>query len=647
MEIIAFHINHFSLRGSEIAIYDYARYNEELLGNKSIIFVQNSFREKIDYRGIKVHNDKVYNKFNQKFKIIEYSSLNDLQSLCSQNGATIFYNLKSGEKDGMIIQGIKNVNHCVFTYNKQNAHGDIYIPISPTIVDYSLRNITPHVPHVIQFPIADGHLRDFLGIPKDAIVFGRHGGEETFNIPFVHKVVQQIAEENENIYFLFLNTQLFCNPRKNIIYIQGLTEHVDKSRFINSCDAMLHARKEGESFGIAIAEFSVSKKPIITWKNKGNSGMKIDVEHTHHIDVLGDIGLYYSNEDELKCLLKNFSKIDKSSSNYESLDCYSRLYSPEVVMNLFEKYIINCKQSVYNYTSIVEFKGQKYIHFDNDDVAKSLYKHGWEPNVYKTISLLLNPGEMFIDIGSNIGYHTVRIAGEFPKSNVISIEPQADIFNLLKYNVAINNLKNVSCLNIGTSSIRATKYIPKLSFDTKNMGDITVTTIENSKCSDSVSCIDIDYILKDYNNVRVIKIDVSGNELDVLKGSIEVLIKQRPFIILPLESHVCKNNGYTCRSIKNLLYSIQYTMVEINSDYPCDHLCYPNEKKDEVDKLFEKYITDNTVNNTINDNLSLGISKSIRYESIRDESIRDEQQNEIPSCEIICHKEIINGIIFK
>ena len=613
MEIIAFHVNHFSLRGSEVAIFDYARYNEELLGNKSMIFVQNNFRDKIDYRGIKVHNNKIYDKFNHRFKIIEYSSFDNIQSLCNQHKVTLFYNLKSGEKDNQVVPNIKNANHCVFTYNKQNAHGDIYIPISPSIVESSIKNITPHVPHIINFSVVDGHLRDFLKIPNDAIVFGRHGGEETFNIPFVHKAVQQIAEENENIYFLFLNTQLFCNPRKNIIFIQGLTEHNDKSRFINSCDAMLHARKEGESFGIAIAEFSVSKKPIITWKNDGKSGIKIDVEHTHHIDVLGDKGIYYSDELELKTILCNFSKIELSEA--ESLDCYSRLYSPQIVMDLFEKYIINHRQSIYNYISNVDYQGSKYTHFDNDDVSKSLYKNGWEPHVYSTIALLLNPGEIFVDVGSNIGYHTVKTASMFPDSNIISIEPQTDLFNMLEYNVHSNNLKNVLCLNIGASSRERIKYIPQLSFDTKNMGDITITDIKNSN-SDEVTCIDIDYLLKDHQNVKIIKMDVSGNELDVLKGSIELLINQRPYLIIPLESHTCRNNGYTCRSIKNLLYSLKYTMIEINSDYPCDHLCYPNEKQNEVDKIFGSLIADNTNHNSVNDNISLGITKTIHHNMI-------------------------------
>src|SRR6185437_9513333 len=99
MEIIAFHVNSFSLRGTEVAIYDYAHYNEEILKNKSIIFVQQYYDEKKDYRGVNVHNDGVYNKFSKRFNIIVYSNLEDLSNKVKENNVTIFYNLKSGEKD--------------------------------------------------------------------------------------------------------------------------------------------------------------------------------------------------------------------------------------------------------------------------------------------------------------------------------------------------------------------------------------------------------------------------------------------------------------------------------------------------------------------------------------------------------------------
>ena len=43
-----------------------------------------------------------------------------------------------------------------------------------------------------------------------------------------------------------------------------LIEQIDKVRFIQTCDMMIHGRTVGETFGIAIGEFSFYNKPVMT-----------------------------------------------------------------------------------------------------------------------------------------------------------------------------------------------------------------------------------------------------------------------------------------------------------------------------------------------------------------------------------------------
>ena len=103
---------------------------------------------------------------------------------------------------------------------------------------------------------------------------------------------------------------------------------VHKTRFINSCDAMLHARLQGESFGLACGEFSIRNKPVITY-----AGSK----HRHHIDVLGDSGFYYTDADSL---VKIIEKLDTQDLKRHRWDRYSALYNREVVMGLFDQHLI-------------------------------------------------------------------------------------------------------------------------------------------------------------------------------------------------------------------------------------------------------------------------------------------------------------------
>ncbi len=601
---IFFHLNRFSIRGTEIAIYDYAHYNEKILNNKSIIVVPSNFREKKDYNGKNIHNDDIYKKFNTRFEMVTYDSLEQLEELTKTHNIDIFYNLKSGENDNFSVSGVKNINHCVFTYDQNNAHGDIYIPISSTIVPENMINYTPYVPHIVNLPLnCAENLRTLLNIPLDAIVFGRHGGWESFNIDFVKETIGEVINRH-NIYFVFLNTEPFIDSNK-VIFLNETADVEYKTKFINTCDVMIHARVEGESFGFSIAEFSVLNKPIITFWDSENKNPK----HHHHIDVLQNSGLYYKNKDELYTILTTFKKETKFE------DKYYNLYSPEIVMKKFDEYIIKQKNSVYNFTKDILFDRKQYTVFLNDNLGKSLStKNGWEPHVYRTIDFLLssNSNSIFLDIGSNIGYHTIRVAGNYPQVSVLSIEPQKDLFNLLLHNVIQNNLDNVKLFNFGVSSTEESGSIPQLLFSNNNYGDLT--SIKNyDKSYNSIKLAELNSIKQHIEkNISVIKLDVSGNELDVLKSMIDIIEEFRPYIILPLESHVCEKMGYTCNSIKCLLSSIDYEMIEIHSEYPCDHLCAPREKIKDMETMFFNFIENNTPNK-INDNFNLGITKTIKY----------------------------------
>lgn len=99
-------------------------------------------------------------------------------------------------------------------------------------------------------------LRKELHIPKNAIVFGRHGGNDTFDMDFVKQAVIKTVM-NKNIWFLFLNTDPFFS-HKRIIYLPATADLKYKTKFINTCDAMIHGRYHGETFGLACGEFSIN-----------------------------------------------------------------------------------------------------------------------------------------------------------------------------------------------------------------------------------------------------------------------------------------------------------------------------------------------------------------------------------------------------
>lgn len=305
---VAFHSNQLGLRGTEVALYDYAKYNEEILGNESVIISS-------------IHNvhSQVFEKFTQRFSVFQYTKFDEVEKMLDINNVDVFYAIKAGFYDGIVSNNRKSINHIVF--QNYQPHGNVYAYISEWL---GKKFNLPFVPHIVTLPDINDDLRAELQIPKHAIVFGRHGGNDTFNINFTKQAVKHVAKMRNDIFFLFLNTDRFTEDSlRNVIYLNGSSDLIYKTKFINTCDAMLHARMQGESFGLSVGEFSIRNKPIITLLDGSRD--------CAHIEMLGSKGIYYNNYDELQKLLFNF-RPDKTID----WNCY-RNYTPENVMMKFKE----------------------------------------------------------------------------------------------------------------------------------------------------------------------------------------------------------------------------------------------------------------------------------------------------------------------
>jgi glycosyltransferase involved in cell wall biosynthesis len=311
--IVAFLSNKLTLRGTEVAMYDYADYNEKILGNKSIIITR-------DFNKIYNHWDvdkMAYEKFNKRFQVYYYETQNDIDKIVLNNKITHLYIIKAGDHDGLYSNYCKNIIHCVFS--TRQPHGDIYIPVGQTVNNLCKTNYRV-LPHIVTLPECNENLRSELNIPNDAVVFGRYGGKETFDIRFVHDVIKNIVDNTNNIYFLFMNTNNFYE-HKNIIHIPGNSDVIYKIKFINTCDALIHARVSGETFGLTCGEFAICKKPVITW-----SGSR----ENEHLLILKEKAVIYNNPQELYDILMTFTK-DKYYVNENGY----MFYTPENVMTIF------------------------------------------------------------------------------------------------------------------------------------------------------------------------------------------------------------------------------------------------------------------------------------------------------------------------
>jgi hypothetical protein len=257
--------------------------------------------------------------------------IDDMVNIIKDYNLSFFYTLTYGGKNDIykfnnknIWGNCKTIKHCVFSTNAPES--DNYISISEMLNVTQHTNI-PVIPYIVKMPNCDENLRSVLNIPVDAVVFGRHGGETEFNIPITYEAIKKYLEMNENVYFLFMNTTKFYHhPR--IIYLNMNIDLIYKVKFINTCDAMIHARQMGETFGCAVAEFAIKNKPVITCRCG-------DLEHVH---ILKDKAIIYNSTETLIEIFKNIKTIIKTKPDWYG---YTQ-FTPERVMplfkNIFDKY---------------------------------------------------------------------------------------------------------------------------------------------------------------------------------------------------------------------------------------------------------------------------------------------------------------------
>jgi len=307
-------------RGTEVAIYQYADYNEKILGNKSYIAC---FTKDHPWR----QSDTTFEKFQSRFPVLEIKAIEDIRQHILKNSISIFYTLTHGGEDvykfhDKTIWGeCKTIKHCVFTTNLPES--DYYCCISEYLSKKSNTEVSVFN-HMVHLPDTEDNLRLLLHIPEEAIVFGGYGGKENFNIGYAQQVVEYVASLSleRPIYFLFANFTKFCPENPRIIHLPTIFDSVEKVKFINTCDAMLWARNDGETFGLAIAEFSSKNKPIIC----------SPVGDLAHVHFLKDKGLWY---DSIPSLVKILLKFSKESVKDKDWNCY-RDFTPEKVMETFD-----------------------------------------------------------------------------------------------------------------------------------------------------------------------------------------------------------------------------------------------------------------------------------------------------------------------
>jgi FkbM family methyltransferase len=182
-----------------------------------------------------------------------------------------------------------------------------------------------------------------------------------------------------------------------------------------------------------------------------------------------------------------------------------------------------------------------------------------EAMVQEVLAERLRAGMVFYDLGTNVGFFSMlaaRVVGS--GGRVFSFEPDPEIAERLRRNVARNGLANVTVVEKGVWSSSCKKEF----FDPDPLSPDRCTASflpRDSRPSRLLECVAIDDFVETAPVPDAIKCDVEGAEVEVLRGATKLLTAHRPWIVCEMHSEV---NDRACRE---LLREFGYNFKAVDS----------------------------------------------------------------------------------
>lgn len=164
------------------------------------------------------------------------------------------------------------------------------------------------------------------------------------------------------------------------------------------------------------------------------------------------------------------------------------------------------------------------------------------------------------DIGANMGDTALnfsKIIG--PKGNVIAFEPDDRNYKRALRNFSLNLASNITLLNIGLGEENKTEKLYRVNLGNQGMNRILKD--EHNYDFTEITIRKLDSFITEHSTTKVdlVKIDVEGFEMNVLKGSVEMLKKFNPILFIEINDNNLKEHSSSASELFKFLNELNYT----------------------------------------------------------------------------------------
>tara|TARA_B100000989_G_scaffold290476_1_gene263676 strand:+ start:1074 stop:1763 length:690 start_codon:yes stop_codon:yes gene_type:complete len=200
---------------------------------------------------------------------------------------------------------------------------------------------------------------------------------------------------------------------------------------------------------------------------------------------------------------------------------------------------------------IKDFDGYRLYLNITEYTSWLMYFTKYEEKEVKFVINNLKCDDNSLDIGSNIGFYTILFASLSKKGIVYSFEANSENFDKLSKNIKLNEINNVRHFNRAVSNDSSYKYL--ISTKDINAGGHYISLTPEKKY-EKVHTIDLNNTLNKDIFFQIVKIDVEGHEIEVLKGMSNILKRNTKFLIIETSGNF--------REIKNYLTKFEFVVLK-------------------------------------------------------------------------------------
>lgn len=225
--------------------------------------------------------------------------------------------------------------------------------------------------------------------------------------------------------------------------------------------------------------------------------------------------------------------------------------------------------------SIVFEEGSAYVRLQSGQEFRYLpeymggllgleYKTGFETDDIRTLLSILPKDPVVIDVGANFGIYAVLCAQLSDNAKVHAFEPVSKTVKILYDNVIRNAVqKKITINEVGVGEKAG---ITKITSD-RYAGNHFLKNDDYDGEVEQINVVSLDdYVQnKKLNRIDLIKCDVEGGELFVMKGAVNIIKKFKPMVMLEINEKWTRRLNYSSSELINFMIQLDYKYISMSA----------------------------------------------------------------------------------